>query len=549
MKFSKKEKLKAATPVTREWEFINKSPLSIEAERVRELDSELNSLRRRTTGIVYNTTSNLIPPSIQYDLNLRELVTLCKGLDNSGHSWDIQSSFISNTYEKGSINCYLSLDNSKLKREVLKVGDSIFSVVTKVLSSSGKRVKRDPILFCCDWLAHHICRAVQNKADGLRYYRSNETYLTAIRVNKGLGVDSKLRVPTCKTLMKCIDILIEEGYAHTFKGYKNSNFDKTTTSLLLPTSKLTDLVEITDEEHSSSKERLLDKLVDIRGSNKKSILKDFYKQEWLVDITKSREILKKHNQLIIDTDIRVDETPLEGLQVMRIHNEGSPAYGGRLYDEGTWTTMRKVNRKEVKIKGEETVTIDLSHLHPSLLYAKKGINIEGFDPYSGVEIFTDPELIQKFKDYYNIDHYDPIRNLVKLGLLIMINAKSEQEASYAIDKKISRNFAKGGTILENEMSFVGLPWKCGAIIVPQIKEHNKGIAEFFCTGISKELMRVDSDIILETLDRLVDVGICSLPLHDSITVAKSDALEAEKHLHEAYKAIVGTDLNYSVKFE
>jgi len=102
---------------------------------------------------------------------------------------------------------------------------------------------------------------------------------------------------------------------------------------------------------------------------------------------------------------------------------------------------------------------------------------------------------------------------------------------------------------EDEMQFVGLPRKCGWQIVNQLKQHNGRISKYFCTGSSKGLMRVDSDIILETLDKLVDNRICSLPLHDSITVAKSCSRFAEECLHEAYIKVVGSDLNYEVKFE
>lgn len=558
MKFTVAERKQAAQPKDKVWYFLNDQGLDPKIKRIRELDKILIENEHPTTTLYNNfinhssSTLNLnrlggVVSSVEYDTLLIELVGLVKELDVSGQTWDLNSNFISDTYSNGSVNCYISMKDS-FKPQIVNTGDLIHSVIRDNLVSEGKRVFEEPLRFCCNWLATHLHRMKKNKSRGLRYHRANRTFIKASNENKEHGC-SDLRVPTNKTLIKCIDILVSEGYALTLKGFKNSSFDKTMMSLLLPTSKLIDLIDFEDIVLQDNIERLLVKMVDIRDKDKRSILTEFYKQEWIVDIERSKRILKKHNQLILDTEITVGSSELEGLQVMRIHNDGSPYYGGRLYDEGTWTTMRKNRRKMVLIGGEPVVTLDLSHLHPSLLYAREGIDIKGFDPYSGVDLYLDEEVVEKYKSFYGISNYNPIRNACKLGLLIMVNSKSEQEAVYAIEKKMGIDFTKGGTIYEDEMQFVGLPRKCGWDIVNQLKTHNEKISKHFCSGISKELMRLDSDIILETLDVLVDNGICSLPLHDSITVAKSNVEFAEMSLRNAYIKVVGSDLNYAVKFE
>lgn len=555
MKFTPTEKKQvAAKPKDKSWYFIDESDVDHRVKRIREIDKLLLEKEHPTTRQYTNyvTTLNLsrlggLTSSVDYDRLLAELITLVKELDTSGQTWDLNSTFISETYSSGSVNCYISMKD-KFKPQISNTGNLIFFIIKDVLKENGKRVFEEPLRFCCNWLATHLHRMVKNNSKGMRYHRANRTFINASNENKDQGC-SELRVPTNKTLIKCIDILVDQGYAHTLKGFKNSSFDKTMMSLLLPTSKLLDLVNFEDVVLEDSLERLLVKMVDIRDKDKKSILTEFYKQEWIVDIERSKSILKKHNQLILDTEITLEDSELEGLQVMRIHNDGSPSYGGRLYDEGTWTTMRKNRRQKIKINKEPVVTLDLSHLHPSLLYAKEGIDITGFDPYSGVNLYTDDFYVERFKEFYGVEDYNPVRNACKLGLLIMINSKSDQEAAYAIEKKMGIDFAKGRTIYEDEMQFAGLPRKCGWEIVNQLKEHNKRISKYFCTGISKELMRLDSDIILETLDTLVDNGVCSLPLHDSITVAKSNSRFAEECLHAAYIKIVGSDLNYEVKFE
>lgn len=544
-KFQQQEELIAARPYNKVWEFLNYDEIPDYVKQIKKLDKILILCPTTNLNSIPIYSNNPSISNINYDICLGGLYNLICRNDSSGQEWDLNSKFINEVYQTKSTNCYISMRDN-FSDHVNQTAQNLYRIIEDNLKRKNKKVFKDALRFNCCWLSKHLHRMYNNKHYGLRYHRANRTYVSVAKQNKLDNID--FRIPSAQSLMSCIDILVEEGFAYTFKGFKNSSFDKTMLSLLLPTTKMFDLItpNVIIEEILEQK---LVNLVEIRDKNKRAILEEFYKQEWILDIEKSKQVLDKHNELILSTDIKIDNTSLDGLQIMRIHNDGDISKGGRLYDDGTWTTMKKVHRKRVTIGGHKTITIDLSHLHPSLLYAKKGIDISNFDPYSGVDIPVDQEFVDKYKKYYNIENYNPVRNAVKLALLIMVNANSEEEAALAIDRKLALNFALGGTVLEDEMKFVGLPRRLAKHIIPQIKEHNAAISEYFCTGVAKDLMRTDSDIILETLNVLVDKGVCALPLHDSITVAEPFADIAEKALHEAYKKVVGSELNYKVTFE
>jgi hypothetical protein len=537
------ENIESAKPINKQWEFLNYEGLPDYVKKIKSLD-ELLILCPTTVVTTYYSTSNLHSnSSIDYDILLDELYNHIINNDKSGQEWDLNSIFINTVYQTKSTNCYISMRDT-FSDPINNTAELIYKVVEQNLKRKGKRVYRDAIRFSCCWLAKHLHRMLKNKHNGIKYHRANKTYIKVNKQNKLDGLDD-LKTPTCRNLINCIDILAEEGYGYTFKGFKNNLFDKTMLSLFLPTSKLIDFLtpETIIEEFVEQK---LVNLVEVRDKNKQTILEEFYRQEWIVDIKRSESILEKHNQLILDTKITIDQVPLDGLQIMRIHNDSDINKGGRLYDNGTWTTMKSSHRKGVVISGYKTKTLDISHLHPSLLYAKKGVDMKDFNPYGGIDLPIDLTLVNEFKEYYSLENYDPLRNLAKLALLIMINANNDYEAIQAIDRKLSLNFSLGGTVFEDEMKFIGLPRKCGKLVIDQVKKHNHLISEFFCTGIAKDLMRLDSDIILETLDVLVDKKICTLPLHDSITFADIYLDEAERALRNAYLKVVGSCLNYKV---
>lgn len=78
-------------------------------------------------------------------------------------------------------------------------------------------------------------------------------------------------------------------------------------------------------------------------------------------------------------------------------------------------------------------------------------------------------------------------------------------------------------------------------VVAAIKERHKAIAaEWFEQGRGLELHRLESDILIAVMLRLIDLRINALPMHDSVIVARSDAKTARRVMLEEVLRITGT---------
>jgi hypothetical protein len=74
------------------------------------------------------------------------------------------------------------------------------------------------------------------------------------------------------------------------------------------------------------------------------------------------------------------------------------------------------------------------------------------------------------------------------------------------------------------------------------------IAHLFGTGIGFKLMLMESEILIQALDRFAQQGITALPLHDSVLVAVSETEAAQEIMAEAY-AIFTADARAKLKVD
>ena len=134
------------------------------------------------------------------------------------------------------------------------------------------------------------------------------------------------------------------------------------------------------------------------------------------------------------------------------------------------------------------VEIDYSALHPALLYSEVGVR--------------PPD------DCYSIGNWP--RSLVKLGLLVLINASNvHQVRLYLAHHKA---MAMLGPVDEQNALAMA------SCLIEDIKVYHFPIAKFFHTDAGARLMRVDSDLAMAVLSRLMRQGIVALPVHDSFLV-------------------------------
>ncbi|MBY5743530.1 hypothetical protein HFO28_07975 [Rhizobium leguminosarum] len=182
--------------------------------------------------------------------------------------------------------------------------------------------------------------------------------------------------------------------------------------------------------------------------------------------------------------------------------------GGRFYAlGGSWQSMSKDARKQIRIGGEPVVEIDYKTLHPALLYAQAGAKM--------------PD------DCYQMNGWP--RPLVKVALLILVNAKKEHEARAAIAR-------------HDHMALLTRPgsqeaYSLASDLMAAIKARHVGIADAFHSDRGAELMRLDSDLAETVMHVMLLAGVVVLPVHDSFLVQESKAEMLEDvMLRVAYEA-------------
>lgn len=178
--------------------------------------------------------------------------------------------------------------------------------------------------------------------------------------------------------------------------------------------------------------------------------------------------------------------------------------GGRFYAQGGgWQSMSKEARKQITIGGEPVVEIDYKTLHPAILYAQAGASL--------------PE------DSYHIDGW--ARDLVKVGLLILVNAKTMQEARFAI---AHHHTMESAAIPGSQDAF-----RAADALMAEVKRVHRPIAWAFYSDKGAELMLLDSVMAETVMHIMMMAGIVVLPVHDSFLVQRSKVGLLEEAMQRA----------------
>lgn len=265
-----------------------------------------------------------------------------------------------------------------------------------------------------------------------------------------------------------------------------------------------------------------------------------------------RELIAKvnrYNKLMHNTKVtRIDKDTGELItypcQAVRIFSRGDFSFNGRYYlTGGSVQTLSGFERSQLLIDGEITAEPDLKGLHLALAGEQVGYYwMEGFDPYNiyTSAIGVDFAKIKHHQNQYG-KSFNPVRNFLKVCILIMINSKNEEEAIGAIkskleiDNKLEDEACKNYVGLSNEIYYDEL--------FADIKEHHQEIEDVFFSDSGIRFMRLDSDIIGNLLDVCVREGIPCIPVHDSVICKEKDLNKVIKYMKESYLSVMGSDNN------
>ncbi len=228
-------------------------------------------------------------------------------------------------------------------------------------------------------------------------------------------------------------------------------------------------------------------------------------------VQRMRKKVKDYNALLATTELALLDAPSEGVPnkagtdtikldfrdkfVRRIFNNGSWDEGGRFYG-GWWQRIGSDWRVRISFNGgkEGATEIDYSGLHIVILYAQEGIDYwkkDGIDPYK-------------------LDGYEAserMRTLLKLILLVAINAKGKKPAIAAVKKETNFDPDEYGWV-DFDVSD----------LIEAFAERHAPIAKHFYSGAGVRLQRIDADIAEKVIYHFLKDGIPVLCVHDSFVI-------------------------------
>ena len=201
-----------------------------------------------------------------------------------------------------------------------------------------------------------------------------------------------------------------------------------------------------------------------------------------------------------------------------IFNNNSWNDGGRLYSSHNrginYQAIPSDLRETIRINGRETVEIDFSGLHVSMLYAQNKLEPQK-DPYN----FLPGES----------------RQLAKFATLVMINTSNEAGVVASLEKRKKELQNKQGLSPKKRALKQALEtcpdFSC---IVDSIKKNHAAISNNFFTGIGIKLQNIDSLMALEIINSFYKRGIPVLPMHDSFIIDKQYSSELKDKMREVF---------------
>ena len=186
--------------------------------------------------------------------------------------------------------------------------------------------------------------------------------------------------------------------------------------------------------------------------------------------------------------------------VYRVFNNGTFEEGGRFYG-GWWQQIPKAYRPHIMIDGKQTVEVDYSAIHPTILYTELGIPM--------------PE------DPYEIGIAG--REIVKKTFNALINA--------------------GGPSINPIEGFstdkAGMSWK---EFLARVRRHFEPFKRYFGTGYGLKLQRLDSDIAEAVMLEFAKRGIPILPVHDSFIVHHGHESLLQQVMQQQFERVTGSTI-------
>lgn len=208
-------------------------------------------------------------------------------------------------------------------------------------------------------------------------------------------------------------------------------------------------------------------------------------------------------------------------QLCRVFNV-TFAHGGRFYRHWAQGLPREL-RRYIRINGNPVMELDFKALHPSLLYAERGLKIEG-------EVYVPHGWPREYRPVF------------KLLMLAAINADNLGNAI----KGARHDIRCAPDMVASFPECLPDRWLIPAF--ESLAELHEPIAGAFFTGAGLRLQRKDSDIAERVMLTLLDLDIVAVPIHDSFLVAHPHTEALREAMLAASEDVCGVAIPVDAKW-
>lgn len=389
------------------------------------------------------------------------------------------------------------------------------------------------------WFVSNAARAFNNSASGMR-----------ISLDPGYYSRNKAKIGY-RGVKALLEFLEQKGYINIYKGFVDTwryESGKRVPEYAIPScvifrKRMIDLWNNVNTEVDLWSDYTVEDSVQVRNRKTGEDIGTRGK----IGIKEVRKKMNEYNSSLKEADIKYNGKQIATVEYKRVFLD-TMHVAGRIYAAGGGVQLlpQRLRNDCLTIDGEPVVELDFSAIHPNICYQmlyKDGLNVydvfgEDFSPYGADLSFVDvdTEEIKKHSQLIGKTH-NPLRNLAKLAILIGINSLDEQQAVGAMSGKIRDDQKREN---QEDKQFVGI---VGTIpvkkILSAVREHNDLIRDNFYSDRGVVLQKVDSDIMMEIIQTMIQKDHTVLVYHDSCICKASAESDLRDAMYAAWKEVLG----------
>ncbi|GAA0020721.1 hypothetical protein BRDID11018_34120 [Bradyrhizobium diazoefficiens] len=376
-------------------------------------------------------------------------------------------------------------------------------------------------------LAHEAAsgtrKRARKEADATKFCLAVEALACNLILLKATRSNSKLAVPRSHAViwqgnavlgqhfLVAIDLLSAMGFiAEGRRGYRFSDKAKMR-SLVEPLERLADYLPLAPPEWRAICQLDNPVLVILKEGKDEDGNAAAIAYRSTARSRKFENQVRSINRLLREADIEVVGQDDSGLSLgadgqiiapyrrslRRIFNNGTWLHGGRLA-AGFWMSMEREERRRIRINGQPVAEVDYGQLFPRLAYVRAGAPQPEGDLYNVFRNGTGRDGCKKLMNALLFSQ-GPLRNW---------------------PEDTHRHFPDGINL---------------RTAIEMLAAKHAPIAHLFGKGLGFQLMRIESDMLIEVLTELSAAGVIALPLHDAVLVAEAHWSVAKETMQAVFQ--------------